>query len=282
MANLFENANYYEQLYKIAVQQIPPEAENLGQDEFGVAILHHNKNCQSLKDVEASDFLWFKVKGSEFIKSLWKRNAHNQPEHSVSKLTSAYAKRSNIQAGLKFANRAILDTTHMRELNHMKTNIVVFTAHPGCMDQNAPTSSSSMPTPVRNPLQPINAQLSANTNPLNIAGKPLIKPEPTNSTPYDVPRLHPAIASSQRTTAPLGTENIPVKNEPRSSTPTQSSRVQYGMLRYSFSVVFSYSTFSWLVYVLMALKQMLLWLVKPMFPLPPHALLPRIPRQVVS
>jgi hypothetical protein len=65
MANLFEN-----QLHKIAVQQIPPEAENLGQDEFGVAILNHNKNGQSLKDVEASDFLWFKVKGSEFIQSV--------------------------------------------------------------------------------------------------------------------------------------------------------------------------------------------------------------------
>jgi hypothetical protein len=151
----------------------------------------------------------------------------------------------------------------MRELNHMKTNIVVFTAHAPSMDQSTPTSSSSMPTPIRNPLQPINAQISP-------------------STPYDVPSLHPAIASSQRATAPLGTENIPVKNEPRSSTPTQSSRVQYGMLPYSFSVVISYSTFSWLVYVLTTLKQILLWLVKPIFPLLPHALLPRIPRQVVS
>jgi hypothetical protein len=62
--------NAYEQLHKIAVQQIPPEAENLGQDEFGVAILNHSKNGQSLKDVEASDFLWFKVKGSEFIESV--------------------------------------------------------------------------------------------------------------------------------------------------------------------------------------------------------------------
>jgi hypothetical protein len=170
----------------------------------------------------------------------------------------------------------------MRELNHMKTNIVVFTAHAPSTDQSTPTSSSSMPTPIRNPLQPINAQISANTNPLNTAGKPLIKPEPTPSTPYDVPSLHPAIASSQRATAPLSTENIPVKNEPRSSTPTQSSRVQYGMLPYSFSVVISYSTFSWLVYVLTTLKQILLWLVKPIFPLLPHALLPRIPRQVVS
>jgi hypothetical protein len=70
MANLFENADYYDELHKIAVQQIPPEAQNLGQDEFGVAILNHSKNGQSLKDVEASDFLWFKVKGSEFIQSV--------------------------------------------------------------------------------------------------------------------------------------------------------------------------------------------------------------------
>jgi hypothetical protein len=145
---------------------------------------------------------------------------------------------------LKFANRAVLDTTHMRELNHMKTNIVVFTAYACNMDQNALSSSLSMPTTIRSPLQPINAQLSANTNPLNTAGRPLIKPEPTHSTPYDTPRLHPAIASSQRATAPLGTENILVKNEPRSSTPTQTSRVQYSMLRYSSSVVFLYSIFS--------------------------------------
>jgi hypothetical protein len=278
MANIF-NA----QLHKIAVQQIPPEAENLGQDEFGVAILNHNKNGQSLKDVEASDFLWFKVKGSEFIKSVEVQYSQST-EHSISKLTSAYAKRSNIQAGLRFANRAILDTTHMRELNHMKTNIVIFTAHAPSMDQNAPSSSSSRPTPIRNPLQPINAQLSANTNPLNTAGKPLIKPESIYSTPYDVPRLHPAIASSQRATTPLGTENIPMKNEPGNSTPTQSRRVHYGMLRYFIRIRIFVFIILMTAYILMALKghQMLLWLVKPMFPLLPRALLPLIPRQVVS
>jgi hypothetical protein len=70
MANLFENADYYDELRKIAVQQIPGEAKNLREDEIGVAILNHSKNGQLLKDVEASDFLWFKVKGSEFIQSV--------------------------------------------------------------------------------------------------------------------------------------------------------------------------------------------------------------------
>jgi hypothetical protein len=72
MANLFENADYYTQLHNIAIQQTPPETENLGQDEFGVAILNHSKSSQSVTEVEASDFLWFKVKGSEFIRSPWK------------------------------------------------------------------------------------------------------------------------------------------------------------------------------------------------------------------
>jgi hypothetical protein len=98
-------------------------------------------------------------------------------------------------------------------------------------------------------LQPINAQLSTNSNPLKTAGKPPIKSEHTYSTPYDSPHLQPATATTQmRSTTPVGANNIPIKNEHGSTTPSQTRRVQevspagqafgqYCKLRYAFRVI---------------------------------------------
>ncbi|CZR50756.1 uncharacterized protein PAC_00630 [Phialocephala subalpina] len=166
------------------------------EDTLAVAILDHGKTVQ---DCEQGDFHWFKLK----------------PKHSVGKLKNAYLRKNNVSIFLKQSNITLSDETQMRHLIHLNT-IIVLTSQPTDMEQSAPPSSASASTPVRNPLQPINAQLpaNANTNPLHPAdGKPHIKSETTYSSPY-VPEVRPNVLEP-RQPAPYGPFQPAVKNEPR-------------------------------------------------------------------
>ncbi|KAH7416967.1 Dynamin family-domain-containing protein [Cadophora sp. MPI-SDFR-AT-0126] len=103
----------------------------------------------------------------------------------------------------------------MRQLDLMKNNIVVFTAHEEEMGQEAPNPASS--TPSRAPLQPTNTQLSAKPGPHEIKPQDIpIKTENGYVAPFEVSEnipQFPLFAEVKTERTPHPNEAI-VKNEP--------------------------------------------------------------------
>jgi hypothetical protein len=101
----------------------------------------------------------------------------------------------------------------------------------------ATTSPASASMPVRNPLQPLNAQLgNSNTNPPNSAAddKTTVKKEETYLSPYASNENVLTGASSNldanaRTPAPYGPISSPVKSESKDSDFNMTSLPQQGM-----------------------------------------------------
>lgn len=129
----------------------------------------------------------------------------------------------HLQVVLKHANTPLSDETQMRHVIQLDKNIIVFTSEPANMDHSAPSSSASVSTAVRNPLQPVNAQLpaSSNANPLLLAGgKTPVKTEERYSSPYVVnentpSNLEPNIGTNTRIPAPYGPLHPAIKSEHR-------------------------------------------------------------------
>ena len=113
----------------------------------------------------------------------------------------------------------------MRQLDFMNDNIVVFTAHEEEMVQDAPNPTSS--TPARAPLQPTNAQLSANSNLLEFNPDDMtLKTENGYLSPFELSENIPQFSLP----AEVKTEDTPlpsallVKDEPQGD--------QIGLSRY--------------------------------------------------
>jgi len=74
----------------------------------------------------------------------------------VAKLRGAYAKRFGVEVTFRHANLEIPDATQVKNLNHFRDNIIVFTAHVGTT--TLPAMTSSTPSQSRTALKPINTQ----------------------------------------------------------------------------------------------------------------------------
>jgi hypothetical protein len=213
LTNLFEVGDAYKALHAIAVLNKP--IVSLENEEFAVAVLQHDKSPSSC---ESTDFLWFKVKSvsSEVNFASGQFRADHIQKHSVGKLKSAYQKRTGVKVNLKHARNPISDSIQMRSLNYMKDSIVVFTASEEGLDQS-PSSSGATKTP----LQPINTQLSANSNPSTAANDKIpVKSEESYTSPYGV--QFPAAAATPSPhlgrnvrSALTQSPSVPIKDENR-------------------------------------------------------------------
>lgn len=96
----------------------------------------------------------------------------------MAKLRGAYAKRTGVEVTLRHANLEIPDATQVKDLNHFRDNIIVFTAHVGATA--SPAMASGTPSQSRAALQPINTQ-HRNLHP---AVEAETKPENAYLTPY--------------------------------------------------------------------------------------------------
>ncbi|KAF8866379.1 hypothetical protein BDZ45DRAFT_639507 [Acephala macrosclerotiorum] len=200
-ANELVGEEEIKKLHECALKSKENLEQTFEEDTLAVAILDHST---TIRDCTEDNFHWFKLK----------------PKHYVGKLKNAYLRKNNVSINLKQSNITLSDDIQMRHLTHLSHNIIVFTSEPTDMEQSAPLSSASASTPVRNPLQPINAQLpaNANSNPLHPAdAKPQIKTENTYSSPYvgsgNAP-LHPAIKNQYRD-APGLAPNVPATSPSR-------------------------------------------------------------------
>lgn len=119
----------------------------------------------------------------------------------------------------------------MRQVIQLQKNIIVFTSKPANM---GPAPSPSAPIPIRNPLQPINAPSSSNTNPLHPAdGKTSVKKEEKYSSPYasnenlstDLPSY---LSANTRAPAPYGPIPAAVKSESREPDISMNAPLQPG------------------------------------------------------
>ncbi|KUJ22436.1 uncharacterized protein LY89DRAFT_714238 [Mollisia scopiformis] len=165
--NIFNLGDTLKKLHQLALLSKQDLQQTFEEGTLAVAILDHNANPDPcIKDI----FHWFKLK----------------PNHSVGKLKKAYFRKNKVQVTLKHASTTLSDETQMSNVVHLTKNTIVFTSEIADMNNSAPSSSASVSTPIRNPLQPINAQLPANgsANPLVSDGsKTKIKTEETFLSP---------------------------------------------------------------------------------------------------